>query len=123
MIEKRPAEPPDEKRREPRHAPKKFHSVEMKLAALPIYVFKLKDVSENGACFMVKEESAILEHLQVGLKLNMRYHTGDNTRPAEVFNSEIRHITKALDKPYAGHYLVGILILEKQVTMDLQDES
>ncbi len=71
---------------------------------------------------MVKEGSAILKHLKVGQILNMRYHAEDETEPSEVFKSEISHITEAPEKPYKGHYLVGIIIREKQIQMDLQDD-
>ena len=52
----------------------------------------------------------------------MRYHAEYETEPSEVFKSEIKHITKALEKPYKGHYLVGIIIREKQIQTDLQDD-
>ena len=113
---------PSDRRAKPRHPSTKFHSVEMKLGSLPIYLFKLKDVSANGACFMVKEGSAILRHLKVGQILNMRYHAEDELKPSEVFKSEIKYITKALEKPYQGHYLIGIIIRERQNQMDLQDD-
>jgi len=48
--------------------------------------------------------------------------TEDETEPAEVFKSEIKYITKALEMPYTGHYLVGIMIGEKQTLMDLLDD-
>ena len=121
MAEEVSAKHLSERRAEPRHPSRRFHSVEMKLASLPIYLFKLKDVSANGACFMVKEGSDILKHLKVGQMLNMRYHAEDETQPSEVFKSEIKHITKALEKPYKGHYLIGIIIREKQIETDLQD--
>jgi len=111
-----------DRRSEPREPSINFHSVEMKLASLPIYLFKLKEVSSNGACFMVKEGSAILRHLRVGQVLNMRYHTDDEMEPSEVFRSEIKHITKALENPYKGHYAVGIRLLERQTTIGSQDE-
>ncbi len=111
-----------DRRSEPREPSIKYHSVEMKLASLPIYLFKLKEVSSNGACFMVKEESAILKHLKVGQVLNMRYHTDDEMEPSQVFRSEIKHITKALENPYKGHYAVGIRLLERQTTIGSQDD-
>ena len=111
-----------DKRSEAREPANQFHSVEMKLASLPIYLFKLKDVSENGACFMVKEGSAILMNLKVGQILILRYHAADETKTSEVFKSEIKHITKALENPYKGHYAVGIRILEKQIQIDFQDD-
>jgi hypothetical protein len=109
---------PTDRRTEDRHLPKKFYSVEMKLAGLPIYQFKLKDVSENGVCFMVKEDSAILEYLEVGLLLDMRYYSEDKTEPSKIFRSEIKHITKAIEKPYKGHYMIGVMILENQIQQD-----
>jgi len=121
MAEPISAKHPSDQRAEPRQPSERFHSVEMKLGSLPIYLFKLKDVSASGACFMIKEGSAILKHLKVGQILNMRFNTEDETEPAEVFKSEIKYITKALEKPYTGHYLVGIMIGEKQTLMDLPD--
>ena len=109
---------PTDRRTDDRHLPKKFYSVEMKLAGLPIYQFKLKDVSENGVCFMVKEDSAILEYLEVALLLDMQYYSEDKTEPSEIFRSEIKHITKATEKPYKGNYMVGVMILEKQIQQD-----
>jgi hypothetical protein len=111
-----------DRRSEPRQPSKKFHSVEMKLASLPIYLFKLKEISSNGACFMVKEGSVILKHLQVGQILNMRYHADDEVEPSEVFKSKIKHITKALENPYKGHYAVGIMLLEKQTQLNPGDD-
>jgi hypothetical protein len=113
---------PSDRRAEVREPANQFHSVEMKLASLPIYLFKLKDVSENGACFMVKEGSAILMNLKVGQILFLRYHAADDLKRSEVFKSEIKHITKTLEKPYMGHYAVGIRILEKQIQFDSQDD-
>ena len=118
MTERLAAKYPSDRRAEQRHPPNKFYSVEMKLASLPIYQFKLKDVSENGACFMVKEDSAILEYLQVGLLLDMRYYSEDKTEPSEIFRSEIKHITKVTEQPYKGHYLVGVMILERKIQQD-----
>ena len=111
-----------DRRSAPRKPSKMFHSVEMKLASLPIYLFKLKDISSNGACFMVKEGSAILKHLKVGQILNMRYRVDDEMETSEVFKSEIKHITKAIENPYKGHYAVGIRLLERQTTIGSQDE-
>jgi len=112
-----------EKRKETRDRSREYHSVEMKLSSLPIYLFKLKDISSQGACFLVKEGSAILKHLEAGLILNMRYHSDEEVEPTAVFKSEIKHITKIEEKLYKGHYLVGIKIIEKQDPDNLQDDS
>ena len=122
MAKDRSVKHSKEKRKETRDKSKKFHSVEMKLSTLPIYLFKLKDISSKGACFFIKEGSAILEHLKVGQILNMRYHSEEEMEPTTVFKSEIKHITKIEENSYKGHYLVGIKILKKQASDDLQDD-
>lgn len=122
MADKISAKNPFDRRAEQREPSKKFRSVEMKLASLPIYVFKLKDISPNGTCFLVNETSAILKHLKVGQILNMGYHQEDESKPTEVFKSEIKYIEKNLGGPFKGHYSVGIMLLEKQAGALLQDE-
>ena len=123
MAKDRSAKHAKEKRKEKRARSIKYHSVEMKLSTLPIYLFKLKDISSKGACFFIKEGSAILEHLEVGQKLNMRYHSEEEMEPTTVFKSEIKHITKIEENSYKGHYLVGIRMLKKQDSDDLQDDT
>ena len=102
-----------ERRSEIRENLEKMQSLELKLPNLPIYVFKVKDTSSNGICFLVKGDSDILNHIQVDQVLNMRWHAEDMTKPPEVFISEIKHITKIDKGPYENHQLVGLMILEK----------
>ena len=111
-----------EKRKETRGRSNKYHSVEMKLSSLPIYLFKLKDISSGGACFFIKEGSAILKHLKVSQILSMRFHSEEEMESTTAFKTEIKHITKIEEKSYKGHYLVGIKILKKQDPDTLQDE-
>jgi hypothetical protein len=123
MVKDRSVKLPKDKRKERRDKSNKYHSVEMKLSTLPIYLFKLKDISSKGASFLIKEESAILKHLEVGQIMNMRYHSEVEKAPSIVIKSEIRHITKIEEKPYKGHYSVGIKILAKQDPEDLNDDN
>ena len=113
MIEKTHTENPAERRSEIRENSEKMQSLELKLPNLPIYVFKVKDTSSNGICFLVKGDSDILNHIQVGQVLNMRCHAEDITKTSEVFISEIKHITKIDKGPYGNHQIVGLMILEK----------
>ena len=113
MIEKTLTENRAERRSEIRENSEKMQSLELKLPNLPIYVFKVKDTSSNGICFLVKGDSDILNHIQVGQVLNMRCHAEDITKPSEVFISEIKHITKIDKGPYENHQVVGLMILEK----------
>ena len=113
MTEKPPARNPTEKRAEARKTLEKMQSVELKLPNLPIYVFKVKDTSQNGICFLVKADSDILNHIQEGQILDLKYHTEDTAKPTEVFTCEIKYITKMDQSPYKDHRLVGLIILEK----------
>ena len=103
-----------ERRSELRKNEEPMRSVELKLPSLPIYMFKVKDSSQNGFCLLVKEDSNILEHIHVGQVLNIRSYSGDNMESDEILLSEIKHITKKDESPYTGHQLVGLLVLEKR---------
>jgi hypothetical protein len=113
MPQKTSAENPVEKRAEPRTTLEKMKSVELKLPNLPIYVFRVKDNSPNGICFLVKADSDILNHIKEGQILDLKYHTEDKTNSSELFPSEIKHITKMDKGPYKDHQLVGLMILER----------
>jgi hypothetical protein len=113
MSEETTTEISAEKRAETRQTFEKMKSVELKLPNLPIYVFRVKDNSPNGICFLVKADSDILNHIQEGQVLNLKYHTEDTTNPSKVFFSEIKHITKMDKGPFKDHQLVGLMILEK----------
>ena len=111
MTEKTSAENPAEKRAEARETLEKMKSVELKLPNLPIYVFKVKDTSPSGICFLVKADSDILNYIQEGQILDLKYHTENTTEPSKVFTSEIKHITKMDKGPHKDHKLVGLMIL------------
>ena len=102
----------EEKRAEPRTELEKYHSVEFKVTELGyLYQFKIWNMSSKGMCLLVREDSAILNDLEVGKVLNMKYHTTDFSVPPEELKTEIKHITKEDQGRYKGHHLVGLLIL------------
>ena len=114
MTEQSSAENLTEKRAETRKTLENMKSVELKLPNLPIYVFKVKDTSSNGICFVVKADSDILNHIQIGQILKLNYLIDDKTKPFEVFTSEIKHIAKMDKGSYKDHRLVGLMVLEKK---------
>ena len=115
MSQDMPAANPVERRSELRKTDEPMQSVELKLPSLPIYLFKVKDSSQNGFCLLVKENSDILNHIHVGQVLNIRSNTEDKLEPAQIILSEIKHITKKGKGPYKGHLLVGLKILDKKI--------
>ena len=61
-----------EKRSVKRASPTGFHGAEIKLTGIPRYQFKLKNISDNGASILVKENSAMINHLEVGQSLKIK---------------------------------------------------
>jgi len=104
----------DEKRIEPRTILDKYYSVQFMLNGVgPTYLFKLRDISSNGLCILVKEDSGVLKHLKVGDMLTMEFKPPELTGTSKLLKTQIRHITKGKEGRFMGHYLVGLLILEK----------
>ena len=103
-----------ERRSEARKVLDRHFSVEFSVnRMLPIHQFRVRDVSPTGLGILVNEGSAVLEHLKVGQVLEVRFNPKDPSDPPESLNTEIRHITKMEHGPYRGHYLVGMLVLER----------
>ncbi len=103
-----------EKRSESRGGPKGFHGASIKLVGVPLYQFKLKDSSENGASILVKEDSSMLNYLEVGQTLKINFTSDLKSDHHGDFESEIMHITKMEKGRYKGHYLVGVRIIDKK---------
>ena len=87
------------------------HGAEIKLIGVPLFQFKLKDISDNGASILVKEDSAMINHLEVGQSLKIKFHLSSRADLNGYFESKIKHITKIVAQRYKGHYLVGVQIL------------
>jgi hypothetical protein len=105
-----------DKRSESRGAPKGFPGASIKLVGVPLYQFKLKDSSENGASILVKEDSFMLNYLEVGQTLKINFSSERESDHNGDFETEIVHITKVDKGRYKGHYLVGVQILDKKDT-------
>jgi hypothetical protein len=115
MTRNKPKKGVVEKRSESREITEGLYSVEINLGgSVPIYQFKLRDISPSGACILVREDSPILKHLKVGQVLEMKYYSTDRSKSSEYLKSEIRHITRSGPGEMRGHYLIGVLVLEKQ---------
>jgi hypothetical protein len=103
-----------ERRSEQRRKAEKFHSVEFNLGgAVPIYQFGLRDISENGACILVKKDSPILQHLKVGQVMSMKFYEQGIYNPATLLKSEIRHISPGKPGDNEDLVMIGIRILER----------
>jgi hypothetical protein len=101
-----------ERRSETRKTASHLFGAEIKLPGVPIHRFKLKDISLNGACILIKEDSSMLNHIKAGQTLNMKYYYTHKTDPPAI-KSEIKYITKPEEGRFKGHYLVGVFLSEK----------
>lgn len=103
-----------EKRSETRKIVEDYYSVEFAVGSeLPVHQFRVRDMSPWGLGILVKEDSAALKRLEVGDVLKMKYNPAKPLGSAECLRTEIRHITRLDQGRFKGHYLVGLLILEK----------
>jgi len=104
-----------ERRSEPRRITDKYYSVEFLKDDLDFsYQFKIKDISSKGICVLVKEDSDLLNYIEVGDILNLKYYSTDSSKFAEYLKTKISHINKDDTGRFKGLYLVGLSILEEQ---------
>ncbi len=106
-----------EKRSENRKSIDQFYCVEIDLGShLPIYQFKVRNISGHRACVLVKEDSSILKSLEIDQKLKMNYWSGENLGTTKTWHVQIKHITKQIHGSFKGHFIVGFSILNNPLT-------
>ena len=104
-----------DKRSEARSRTGKYSSVEFSTnKEVFTYQFKIRDIASSGIGILVNERSAVLKSLKVGDVLNMKYYPLNLSDQPEYIETEIKHITKDEKGRFKGHYLVGLLGLEKK---------
>jgi hypothetical protein len=104
-----------ERRSERRSTVDEFYSVEFLLPECKfIYQFKIWNMASRGICVLVKEGSDLLNYIQVGDVLRLKYYMDEASKPARFLRTEIRHITRDESGRFKGTYLVGLSIQENQ---------
>jgi len=89
-----------------------YYSVQFSLNEMgPIYLFKLRNISLNGPCIMVKEDSSIFEQIEVGDILHMEFKPPELSVPNKLLKTRI--ISKNSHDLFTGHSLVGLSIIEE----------
>lgn len=89
-----------------------YYSVQFSLNDMgPIYLFKLRDISLNGPCILVKEDSSVFKQLEVGDILHMEFNPPELTVPNKLLKTQI--ISKNSHDFFTGHSLVGLSIIEE----------
>jgi len=61
---------------------------------------------------LVKNNSAILNHLNVGEIMDLKYHAPDGPKAAECLKTEIKQVTKDDEGRFKGHHVIGLSIID-----------
>jgi len=102
----------DEKRKEERTTAE-LSSVEFCVNTFALaYQFKILETSPSGMSILIKEGSAILEHLEEGMELDMKYYPENEAEAPKILKTKIMHITRSDSDRLRGHFQVGIQLLE-----------
>ena len=78
-----------------------------------LYQFKIWDVSPSGMSILVKEDSEVLNHIEIGDILDMKYYPKKTSEDPVRLRTEIRHITRDVPERIKGHILIGLSINNK----------
>jgi len=91
----------------------KYYSVQFSLQQKGlIYQFRLKDISSDGLCIIVREKSKILEKIKKNDILEMTFCAADAPEVTTQYKTKIIHITPDKSGKYKNHYLVGFSIMD-----------
>jgi hypothetical protein len=72
-------------------------------------------MSSKGLGILVNKDSAVLKHLNVGDAVDMKYIPPESAGSSESLKTQIAHITQKDDDPFKGHFLIGLLITEREI--------
>ena len=77
----------------------------------PGYLFKLRNISSNGPCILVKQDSSVFKELEVGDILDMEYNQPESL-VGKLFKTQIA--SKNSHDCYTGHSIVELSIIDNQ---------
>ena len=87
-----------------------YYSVQFTLSRMdPAYLFKLRDISSNGLCILVKQDSSAFKQLKVGDVVNMEYNPTESSGPSKLLKTQIT--SKNCYDRFKGHSLVELKVL------------
>ena len=88
----------------------KYYSVQFSLSKMdPAYLFKLRDISSNGLCILVKQDSTVFRQLNEGDILDMEYNPTRSSGPTKLLKTQIT--SKNCYDRFKGHSLVELKVL------------
>jgi hypothetical protein len=89
----------------------KYFSVQFSLSKMdPTYLFKLRNISDNGLCILVKQDSSAFKQLKVGDVVDMEYNPKEFSGPTKLLKTQIT--SKNCYDRFKGHSLVELSIVD-----------
>ena len=101
----------EDRRSESRQVAKDCYSAEIRLVGVPVHEVKLNNLSSKGACLLFQNNSSLFNHLQIGKDLTVKYFLEDRSKPSEIFQAKVKHITEVKEGRFKGYYFAGLSIL------------
>jgi hypothetical protein len=103
-----------EKRIKPRYPALSEHMVVFAFPGVPLYKFKVKDISETGIGVIVKPDSKFLGLIENGQELQLELLTPQESQHMQGFYAaRIAHITALDEGRFKGHKLIGLELISK----------
>jgi hypothetical protein len=89
----------------------KYYSVQFSLNKMdPAYLFKLRYISGNGLCILVKKDSSAFKQLIVGDIVDMEYNRSESVSDGTLLKTLIA--SKIPHNRYNGHSIVELAIID-----------
>ena len=89
----------------------KYYSVQFSLSKMdPAYLFKLRNISDNGLCILVKQDSTVFRQLNEGDILDMEYNPTRSSGPTKLLKTQIT--SKNCYDRFKGHSLIELMIID-----------
>jgi len=111
MEEKTAVDNFTEIRSESRNILDDYYSVQFTLSRMdPAYLFKLRNISDNGLCILVKQDSTVFRQLNEGDILDMEYNPTESSGPTKLLKTQIT--SKNCYDRFKGHSLVELTIID-----------
>jgi hypothetical protein len=106
-----------ERRTEARNHVNQYYNVELSIDGFNVtHKFRIWDKTPTSLSFLVNKHLDILPQLKVGDTLYTIYYPTDSFYPRVYLGTLIQHITKCDQGFLKGHYLVGLKVLERQIS-------
>jgi len=86
-----------------------YQSVEFSVGDIGVpHRFRIWHIDSDSSAILIKKDSNILPHLQVGTKLEMKYYSPGAAFPDGAMETTIKQISQEEKGRFKGHFLVDL---------------